>query len=216
MANAIDTVLAMLASSYETSENPIGEKIETVVAAKKKAAKKTATTYRPETVVKVPGPKSEPLPVKGTVTAEQFLRELPHCGKRPNKFGVLAFQGEFEKRTDEMRLIASYVGWDRFGLHGVQLENAVRAAKLELRPITSKEYRRGTASIAGYVAGMPDNVGKKIDDLSVREVVAAEALSAYNQKAKANDANKEMYETLSSLEEERIKEIRVTIKELQS
>jgi hypothetical protein len=141
---------------------------------------------------------------------------LPNCGKRPNAKGIPVFQGEIVKRDDEMRLIASYVGWQVGGLHGVQLEAARRTARLELSPVTAKEYTHGVrSSVSGYIAGMPDSVQKKVADLLMREQIASKMVVDHEKAiAASNDYKRTLHIGLLAVEHERIKAIRKELSEL--
>lgn len=159
-----------------------------------------------------PGPKSEPLPAKGQIGPEEFLKSLSNCGKRPNNKGVLVFQGAKEQRDDEMRLVASYCGWDSRQLHGWNLENARRTAKLAIKPVTGASYKRGmSATMAGYIAGLPDNQQKLVQDLLAREQLAAKAIVDHqNTIANTSPTNPAhiLAKGLLGVEEERLAHIR--------
>lgn len=191
----VNVAIANMLASYSASA---AENVETVVVRNAPKAEKSSkgTKAAPIASEKVdgssnvksnlPGPKSEPLPKGGTIDANTFIKSLSSCGKRPNANGVPVFQGETVKREDEMRLIASYIGWDSRQLHGAQLENARRTAQQTLKPIKGGEFKRGSNNtLAGYISGLPDHQQKLVQDLLAREQVAAEALAA----ATASHAN---------------------------
>lgn len=161
---------------------------------------------------KAPGPKSEPLPAAGTIDAVQFLKGLAPCGKRPNANGVMVYQNADIKRDDEMRLVSSYCGWNPRELHGVQLENATRKARLTLKPVTGKEYKRGvSATMAGYIAGLPDHQQKLIQDLLAREQLAAKAIADHELTISNTQPTAQAHilaQGLLQLEVERLDQIR--------
>lgn len=218
---SVTAALAFILSTYSESPAPIET---TVVRNAPKASKsaKTGTPIAPSGEAntqgfeasknKEPGPKSEPLPAKGTIGASEFLKGLPSCGKRPNDKGVMVFQGPTVQRDDEMRLVASFVGWSR-DLHGTQLENARRAAQIALKPVTAltKSHRGASASLAGFVAGLPDNQQKLVQDLLAREQVAAKAIVTHtgtiNTTLPSNPAHV-LAIGLLAVEEERLTQIR--------
>lgn len=161
---------------------------------------------------KEPGPKCEPLPTKGQIGPQEFLKSLALCGKRANDKGVMLFQGATVQRDDEMRLISSFIGWNPRELHGTQLENARREAHLALKPVTGKAFKRGvSATMAGFIAGLPDNQQKLIQDLLAREQIAAKAMVDHEMTIAntlpSNPAHI-LAKGLLTLEQERIAQIR--------
>lgn len=221
---SVDSALAFILATYTEGPAPIET---TVVRNAPKADKsaKSATKGSPIGQQNVassngseasknhePGPKSEPLPSKGTIDAATFLKSLPSCGKRPNDKGVLVFQGAVVQREDEMRLVASFVGWSR-ELHGTQLENARRAAQIALKPVAAltKSHRGASASLAGFVAGLPDNQQKLVQDLLAREQVAAKAIVTHTATINSTLPSNPQHVLalgLLAVEEERINQIR--------
>jgi hypothetical protein len=158
------------------------------------------------------GPVSEPLPNKGMISAEEFLKGLSVCGKRLNDKGILVYQGDIVKRNDEMRLVSSYLGWSR-ELHGVQLENARRVAQLAIKPVKALNvsHRGASASLSGFISGMPDNQQKLVQDLLAREQLSAKAIVDYENaidNSQVNSAKHILSKGLLIVEKERLIQIR--------
>ena len=169
------TTLALLANRYEERDGEKPAPIELFVApvkktqSKTKVASKKEASYAPPKPVFVPGPKTEPLPAKGTIDATQFLKGLARC----------------KDRDDQVKLIASFVGYDNTVLHGTQLDQARAKAHNMIRGVEAAktEYKHGASpSLGGYVAGMSDEIEKRRKDLKAREVHATSEM-LYHEKA---------------------------------
>jgi len=217
----IAATLAFAAESYSSNtESPIVQTVSVNVKpavkrntiAKKGSTPKAQDSHQPHSPKNLePGPKSDPLPIRGTIKAQEFLASLPHCGKRPNANGVRVFQNNDLMRDDEKRLVASFVGWDPKEIHGVQLEAARRQARRDISPVSAKAFSRGAdPSLTGTVAGMPNVLQTKIDNLLAREKASAEAISDNERKASLarGKADHDLFMGLAALESQRIKQIR--------
>jgi hypothetical protein len=77
---------------------------------------------------------------------------------------------------DVILAIARFVGYDRFASFGAQEVSARFAAIAALRPCTLVRMPRVPLSIAGYIAGMPNEDRKVYLDLVARESLAANAI----------------------------------------
>lgn len=60
--------------------------------------------------------------------------------------------------------------------HGTQIDLARWTAQHSIAPVKGKAHSRAGATIAGYVAGMPDHLDKVIRDLESRERVAIDVI----------------------------------------
>lgn len=113
---------------------------------------------------------------KGNMTAAQFQVAARDAGKRTkcNDAGVeVSYIDPSLVRSDEILAIAAFVGYDYREPHGVQLDCAKRAALVALRPVAAMPEGRSvhgaTASVGGFIAGMPDAQRKIVQDLLARE-----------------------------------------------
>lgn len=215
IAAAISFALSSYADSELIDEKPTIVSVEVSATPKKRGRPRKETSsasgeVKAPITAHIPGPKRDPLPAPGTIGAKEFLERLPHCGKRPNNRGVPVFSGVAAQREDEMRLVAAYIGWDSSQLHGWNLDNARRTARLAMRPVAPGSHRRGFGPIAGFVAGLPDAVKTKVKDLLAREELASDSIAENKRKLESapNAQTKALFQGLISLEEERIKQIR--------
>lgn len=120
--------------------------------------------------------------------ARAFLIALRNAGKRSNEHGVMVGIGNPSLiREDEVTAISDFCGYVVRDSHGSQLDSARRLAqKLLAAPAKDmpKEYRRGVAAtVAGYVAGMPDNIERN------RASLEAELRQAVDEKCTAFASN---------------------------
>jgi hypothetical protein len=218
--SSVDVAIAFIISSYNdsTSINNDSKDIQPSKSSKKaknvnKLDNKTFNLNGFEASKnKSMGPVSEPLPNKGMISAEEFLKGLSNCGKRLNDKGILVYQGDIVKRNDEMRLVSSYLGWSR-ELHGVQLENARRVAQLAIKPVKALNvsHRGASASLSGFISGMPDNQQKLVQDLLAREQLSAKAIVDYENaiaNSQVNSAKHILSKGLLIVEKERLIQIR--------
>lgn len=162
------TTLAYLAASYEDRTLLPSEKAEsqnksyivkvtkgnTPKVTKVKVAKEHKVNNIIQKAVFVQGPKSNPLPEKGTLSAEQFLLTIR----------------KVTDRNETIKAIAGYVGYDNTLSFGAQESSARMQAKREMNPViaASKPYRSG-CNVSGFVAGVPDHIARKKADLEARE-----------------------------------------------
>lgn len=226
----LDIALAAAISSYAITSN---EEVETQSPAKNDsntaAPKKRGRPVKAEKVEAppvirnpAPPPTKDPLPAKGSITAEQFLSELPNCGKRRNSNGVFVFQNNHIARDDEQKLIAGFIGWDKAKLHGIQLQNARLEAYRQIQkpaPLPENYKRRAgnlSTTVKGYVSGSHDANEIKKQDLLARERNSAEKLTELenNIKKARSGHERSLFQGLLALEEERIQAIRQDLQKL--
>jgi hypothetical protein len=167
------------------------------------------------------------LPQPGSLSGEQFLLAIRDAGKRSIEATNEAtgevyqrpiFDPTFE-REDTIRAIAGYTGYDPFGNFGAQDLAARTKAELERRPVSPKEYKRCQVapSIAGYVAGMPNETKKKIDNLIARERLAVDTRLQFEKVANDKSkpiADRQIAKTLAEVETERLSKIREELSEI--
>lgn len=224
MQDVIASVLAALASNYNNEapidpsylptpeERVVGRNLPKTRGAKAQTPKVVeAATFsnsqgaQAAPVAHLPGPISMPLPEKGTLEAEGFLKAMRSAGVRKGKMEPIM------KREDEIRAIASYCGYDHSLLHGAQEVAARMQAQRDLKPIVAgAEYKRNGSPLVsgeGYVAGLFDAKARTIADLKGREVTAAEALIAHRndyQNTERSADERAQSAVLAQLEEERL------------
>lgn len=119
-------------------------------------------------------------------------------------------------RDDQATAIAAFIGYDRSVPHGIQVANATRQAQYALRPTVGKDRKHADPTLAGFIAGMPDDVRRMVLDLSARETLAAESMAQHDRSAAdaTDPAVRALHEGLSLLESERIASIRADLAKL--
>lgn len=210
--NVIDAALAFAVKSYGKpatatikEDRPIkaaplvpkvSDRVTTPRAPKAEKAAKVETTEPIATL---------PLPMKGTLTAKQFVLTTRNAKSRDEK--ILA--------------IAAFVGYDVKGDFGSQEMSAMMAAKRELYPIdgsgpTRQEARAAQRSAMGFIQGMPDNHKVRLNDLLGREKMAADTMIE-QEKLAAIAFSEELrthHMALAALEQERLTAIRSEIRSM--
>lgn len=123
-----------------------------------------------------------PYPI-GSLDAIGFIQAIKLAGWRPRMKDdgkpltradgspILGPTTEINKRADEHIAIQRFIGWDKKELHGTQLSNAQRKARLALDPSLGGNGvpKRHDPTIAGYVAGSCDAVAKRVAHLEAEE-----------------------------------------------
>jgi hypothetical protein len=187
----IETVLASMAKTYESA--PITERSPS--SDKQTPKVKRVKMMEGSEIIPEKGPRRMliQVPEKGSLTAREFLLAM----NRTND------------RNDMIRNIAGYVGYDPCKEFGEQEYWARNQAKKELSPIkeekTPPSGKRVSATIRGYVAGMPNERAKKLNDLQGRLHLAMSMAAEHRTLAKQalSDSEKNYQETLAKVEEER-------------
>lgn len=210
-ASVLDSVLASLVGSYNVVE-------EAPVVRQRKASKPRADKVRvvkannsTQTVVKKVS-SGIAVPPKGSLDAPGFLLALREAGKirKANEAGVMiSFTDHIKERADQIQAIAAFVGYDFGGAHGVQLDVARQKARFALRPI--KVNSNVTATVAGFVAGMPNGTAKAVSDLQGRIRVATDLMLDQEKLAEKHAVDSGEYAThmaLATVERERIAHMR--------
>ena len=229
MQDFVASVLASLVADYakpsdidpsflpSPEETVIGRNVPKTRAVK--AVKVEAATFsnrgraQAAPIAHLPGPVSMPLPEAGTLGAEGFLKAMRAAGVRKGKMEPIA------KREDEIRAIASYIGYDSSKLHGEQEVAARMQAQRDLKPVIAAktEYKRNGSPLTtgeGYVAGLFDAKAKQVADLKGREVAAADALIAHRNDSRDTSRTPEQRaqsRLLIKLEDERLEAIRADL-----
>lgn len=120
-----------------------------------------------------------PVSHKGEMTAEQFEAALRIAGKREmtREDGTIVVQcDDAMVGPDQIKAIDAFVGYDYSKPRGTQLDAAQLAARSVTRPVTAKEFHRGScATVNGYVAGSVDMAARAVADLKGREKMVLNA-----------------------------------------
>ena len=206
---AIDNVLAAAVASYAKSATvTVTEtklvKIQSAKKAKAPKAKKTPSPNGEVTqAVKVTGTPGPVLPLAGTFDARGYLLAARNA----------------KSLNEKIQAIAAYVGYNPTESFGTQEMIATLKAKSELKPLvitgpTREERFSAARSVAGYVAGMPDNQQKVLADLLAREKNAAEERDNHAKQARnpaLTPEQRKNHAGLSALEHKRMLQIRKDI-----
>lgn len=140
--------------------------------------------------------------------------QCPDCdgsGSVPNGKTARVPSGDpIKVRDGQVAAIAAFIGYDRSVPHGIQVANATRQAQYALRPTVGKDRKHADPTLAGFVAGMPDDVRRMVLDLSARETLSAETMADHDRSVRdATDPQvRALHAGLSMLESERIGSIR--------
>lgn len=161
------------------------------------------------------------LPPKNTLGAHGFMAAVRAAGKRVNAEGKPFFDPSLV-REDTIRAIASYVGWNPSQNYGAQETAARMKASREIQGtpitlVTPAETRAAFRSIQGFVAGMPNALQARAQQLQGEEVKCIDALLQHRKDAMDPHQAVEkrmLSQGLMELEEERLKAIRSEMREL--
>lgn len=167
--------------------------------------------------------KTEAAPIPQPVKAAGMTLglSLPAVGTLDARAFIVAMRRTTD-RNEQIKAIAAYVGYDPKGNFGSQESAARTKAQRELNPtpitgLSRAEVRAASRSMTGFVAGLPDNLQRKLADLKAREVAAVDAMLAHQKDAKdpnRSDDERLLSSGLAEVERERLREIRGFIKAL--
>ncbi len=226
--NALDLLLVQAAATYSPPEPkapvvkepkaPKAVKVEIVTsvaaALPKRGPGRPRKTPQPETV-EVKGEESNDQPKAanplagievGSLTAAQFLTVLHQAGKKdPN-----------QENWDIKKAIHGFCGYHLNQPQGTQLDNAVRVAKTKINGVIA-EKPKPSITVAGYVAGLPDQTKKQVDDLLGRLNLAYDTKKEY--LAKAGDKSlpievRKSWAAQAGLEQSRVDSIKTQLRAL--
>lgn len=162
--------------------------------------------------------KAKPTNGPGTLDARGFMLAIREAGNRM----VTGEDGRTRKthfpdqvRSDKMKAIQAFIGYDNTKDFGPQLMTAEMQAKVRLQPIdisgpSRSEKRQLQATVKGYVAGARDTHAAKLADLKGRERMAVDALLKYEKDglASADEYERNKLLALRDFEMQRLKSIR--------
>jgi hypothetical protein len=232
----LDSLIAKLAKSYEQPSPEVSAEVVQQIAAsgKKPEMRKLRDTTPSKLAPSKPGislhVRTEP---KGSLDSRSFALAMQNAGKRRDDEGNL-YCDKREVRDDKIRAIAAYVGfvplparlYDENGKTPIQTERsfaeqemlASMQAHRELnpRPIGATPPRRIPLHVKGYVAGMPNDMRRKVLDLKGREQLAADAEAEHVKLASeaTHEQIREEHEALALLEKERREQIQADLRAL--
>lgn len=222
-SNPFDIVLNnMLAAAAKGNRSEQDQSRVALVKATVAAAKPEPKAAKPRKVKaseELPASNGEKtvvaVPVPIDLEAKEFLALLRDAGKRVVDGKRIYDQAEV--RNDTIALIARYVGYDPNGSFASQelmaRTKAIRETRKEPLPLgpSRSEVRRVNATLTGYVAGIPDPVQRRIDDLKGRERLTVEELIAFEKAAATaatpNDQERGIVIAKTAVERERLSHI---------
>ena len=154
----------------------------------------------------------------GSIDAKGFFDALKSAGKRPNAKGVPMFTNIATQRQDERDAVQAYIGWNSRLPHGTNLDKARTQANSELRSYVGKEYSRSSKpTIAGYVAGMPNETRKRVENLQGRLNKAIDDFSQYEAISKDESqprGTRQHNMGLAAVERDRIRSINNDLRQM--
>lgn len=210
--SVVDSVLAGMVASYEVPVQA-EPKLVRVTASKMRAKREPAA--KNGVVAKAPSANGSTaqgmdLPKAGSLTAAEFILALRNAGKveKTNEAGVKVMLGDsIKERKDQILAIAGFVGYSVGTSHGTQLDNARLKAQFILRPM--KTESKVSATVSGFVAGMPNGTAKVVNDLQGRIRLATETMLDLEKQAEtANETERPGLLAMASVESERISHMR--------
>ena len=164
----------------ETEEKPKGKKVPSVKVIAETVTEETkavATQSRKDFAASLVHTDSIPA---GTINGTLFLQLCRDAGKREktldNGRKVMAPATARERDIDLKLAVASYIGLKKGDIFGTRLETARRRALLEFSPQLGETRNRATASVHGYVAGMPQPLDRIMGEAKTVMSVLGEQL----------------------------------------
>lgn len=168
--------------------------------------------------------KAKPTGQPGTLDARGFMLAIRNAGTS----WVTGDDGKTRKcfnqdqvRSDKIKAIQAFIGYDNSQDFGPQLMWAEMKAKSSISPVDTSgpdrsEKRRIQSTVTGYVAGVRDGYATKLADLKGRERETVEALIKYEKDglASADQQERQKLLALRDFEIQRLKSIRAEIDKL--
>ena len=205
--NTLDSVIAALVNSYSSNQPSPAPRMVQVkrtrtdcpVAKKALVSKQNSPTVREmSAVASTPAPVVSPLPVKGSIDAAEYFKQMRHA----------------KTCNERISAIAAYMGYDPTLSYSSQEVAANIKARQTSKPVKalSVPVHSVQASIKGFVAGANDAAAKHKANLLAREFLAgnvkADHIKSYNSAFNRGDYNSAAtFLALIKVEEERMSEI---------
>lgn len=200
----LDTLLTALAAQYAqpTTEESKEHATAAVVQA---VAKRPMRKLRDAAAPSPNGGNPQGMP--------RIFCPVPAVGYYDAKGFIVALRNA-KTRDEQIAAIAGYRGYDPALDFGSNEYRAKSQAQRELKPEPKAPESRVVPTVKGYVAGMPNEHGKRMMDLLARERLAADAAIEHEKlAAEAQSETERDYQTaLALLERERLANIRDQIK----
>lgn len=199
---AKDYAVAFALAAYSVQENaaPIVKVTET----KQKLVASTKNKKPNAPKVEAPIVPSVSKVEKGSLEATGFLKMMRNA----------------KDRNEKILAIGAFIGYDHCGDFGTQELAANSAARRALNPITAgksrEEVRSVQRSALGFVAGLPNGLRAKVQDLLAREKMAVDVMLSEQKLCDAaqNETTRTHHAGLALLEQERLDYIREELKNL--
>lgn len=171
------------------------------------------------------------LPPKGSLGPHGFLLAMRDAGKRDfqqhnevtGTTRTIVKVDVTKVRGDQIQAISAYIGWDPILDFGTQETMARLQANRETSNFKdngpSLDQRKSAArSLHGFVAGMPDMLQRKVEDLQGRERATVEAILSHDKDAMHTNGRSKQERQLSlglaDLERARLNEIRAELQRI--
>lgn len=199
MTAGIDAALALLVAQHETTAT-VNNSAMTAVRVKREPKVKAT---KPETFDNVAATAIAPIVAKGENAPDlsgNQVRLLHAPAVLPAKGtigprGFLKLLASAKDQESKVQAIAMYVGYNRGDLFGSQELNARMTATREIRQENGQTvkvdpstpyYRNGhgAATVAGYVAGMPDMDQKRLDNFQAHEKLIVDRIVELTDQGK--------------------------------
>jgi hypothetical protein len=207
--NTLDSVIATLVASYQTTNTPAPRMVQvkrtrTDCPAAKKAlvSKQNSPTVREmsalSAVASTPAPVVNPLPIKGSIDAAEYFKQMRHA----------------KTCNERISAIAAFIGYDPSLSYSSQEVAANIKARQAAKPVVAlpAPVHSVQATVKGFVAGANDAAAKHKANLLAREFLAgnvkADHIKSYNAAFNRGDySSAATFLALIKVEEERMTEI---------
>jgi hypothetical protein len=215
--NALDKLVSLSVASYAAAPAP---EPGTVLIRNRQVVKIGSKPVKAAKAPKAAAPIAQPAsPPKAEINLKAAGPVLPKAGTIDAK-GFFKMMRSASSRENQMTAVAAYIGYDFAKDLGSQVFNATQRAKSEICPIdpnkvvSRAEKAQLSATVKGYVSGLPDGTRKLVQDLAGRERLAVDTRKDLVTASQQSECTPEQRETLLAqalLEEERLVQIRADL-----
>jgi hypothetical protein len=218
MTTALDLALSVSLSSYANLPPVQAEPVVTRQNLVKVERTKKGRTIKAQPAAAEPAPRSEPKAAAPSPNGKAASPKLPAAGTIGAKAFLLMMRGA-KSRDEKISAIAAFVGYDGRQDFAAQEMAATAKAKGQICPVKAdgpsrEEIRSAQRSAQGYVAGMPNNQRKLVQDLLGRENLAVHTRNDHVRDArdhKRSMSARKLSIGLARLEAERLIQIRADL-----